>query len=277
MPLDSYEKKQLGPAPLDSSVYDYNVRGWLLGANGSYVKDTNSPANYFGFDLGYDKTAFAVNGSSKSYTAAQNNGNIGGTQWKSIGDDQLHKYDFTYDAVNRLTGAAFTQLTNNAFNTNASIHSSINGLTYDANGNILTMQQKGRKATNSTTIEGIRTTRKGLIKYLYGAAGNKIQKTVTDNTVSPVKTTITLYLGASAYVNDTLLYIIHEEGKKRDDIVKTLLVYDYFIKDHLSNVRMVLTEQKDTSFYPAATLKNASIVNENQYYNCINKLKTSKI
>ena len=39
---------------LESMEYDYNIRGWLLGANRDYARDANSN-NYFGFDLGYDK------------------------------------------------------------------------------------------------------------------------------------------------------------------------------------------------------------------------------
>ncbi|HEY2721508.1 MAG TPA: hypothetical protein VGI82_07275, partial [Chitinophagaceae bacterium] len=58
--LGQLKKKKLGAAPLDSMVYDYNIRGWMLRANRNYVKDTTSTTNWFGFDLGYDKTSFTV-------------------------------------------------------------------------------------------------------------------------------------------------------------------------------------------------------------------------
>ncbi len=86
--LGQLKKKILAPTGgglLDSLTYDYNIRGWLLGANRLYTKDTTSTVNYFGFDLGYDKTAFTINGTSKSYTAPQHNGNIGGMLWKKHG------------------------------------------------------------------------------------------------------------------------------------------------------------------------------------------------
>jgi len=42
--------------------------------------------------------------------------------------------------------------------------------------------------------------------------------------------------------------------------------YDYYLRDHLNNVRTVLTEQKDTSFYPPASLETASLATEKLYY-----------
>ncbi len=72
---------------------------------------------------------------------------------KSTGDDQVRKYDFTYDAVNRLTDATFTQHNNNAFNLSAGIDFSAHNYSYDANGNLLSMVQRGWKAVNSATID----------------------------------------------------------------------------------------------------------------------------
>ena len=127
------KKKKLG-LPLDSLTYDYNIRGWMLGANRSYVKDTTSTTNWFGFDLGYDKTSFTVNGANQSYALAQYNGNIEGILWRSTGDDYLRKYDFAYDAANRLLSADFNQLNSNVFSRTAQIDFSVRGMTYDANG-----------------------------------------------------------------------------------------------------------------------------------------------
>lgn len=337
--------------PIDSLQYDYNIRGWMLGANRSYVKDTTSTSNYFGFDLGYDKDGFTVNGGSKTYAAKQHNGNITGMLWRSTGDKMLRKYDFTYDAVNRLTGADFTQLNANSFNLSAGIDFSVSGLTYDANGNILTMNQKGWKATNSVTIDSllytytnysnklknvidrkndtttklgdfrsstaymatlsqnkttsatdyeydvngnlvydknkdigtiyynhlnlpdsIVVTNKGSIKYVYDAGGNKLKKVVREGSV----VTTTLYMGGAVYRNDTLEFVGTEEGRLRFNTYKNKLFYDYFVKDHLGNVRMVLTEERDTSIYPQVAFEDATTTNEQIYYEKANDQRIAR-
>ncbi|MGC4038699.1 MAG: RHS repeat-associated core domain-containing protein [Chitinophagaceae bacterium] len=347
-------KKKLGAAPLETLQFDYNIRGWILGANRAYVKDTLSTTNWFGFDLGYDKTSFSVNGAARSYTVPQYNGNINGMLWKSTGDDELRKYDFAYDAANRITGADFNQLTAGVFNKSALVDFSVTGLNYDANGNILNMNQKGWKLGGSATIDSLlytyingtnrllnvldrkndTTTRlgdfrsskaymtalgnnkttaaadysydpngnlsidnnkditailynhlnlpdsirikgKGTIKYTYDAAGVKLKKMTVDSTTSPVKITTTLYLFGN-FINDTLQYLPQEEGRVRYDTTKKALYYDYFVKDHLGNVRMVLTEQKDTSFYPAASMETAQLTNERLFYSKVDTGRVNK-
>ncbi len=343
-------KKKIGSTPLDSLTYDYNIRGWMLGANRAYVKDTMSTANWFGFDLGYDKTSFTVNGSNKSYASAQYNGNIEGMLWKSNGDDQLRKYDFSYDAVNRLVGADFNQLTNNNFSKSAGMDFSVNGLDYDQNGNVLNMNQRGWRVGGSITIDSLLYTyndnsnkllnvldrkndtatrlgdfrsskiymdalnqsksisatdytydangnmyidnnkdisnihynylnlpdsitvaNKGTIKYVYDAVGNKLKKITTEGS----RETTTLYLFGT-YINDTLQFLGHEEGRVRYNVPDSSLQYDYFFKDHLGNVRMVLTEQQQTNSYPVASLETTALNDERLYYSGLDTGRVNK-
>ena len=77
------------------------------------------------------------------------------------------------------------------------------------------------------------------------------------------------------YINDTLQYIATEEGRARLSS-GGIIVYDYFIKDHLGNVRMVLTEQKDTAFYPPATMETGQAALEGTYYSNIESTRVKR-
>ncbi|HEV8285168.1 MAG TPA: hypothetical protein VGQ09_12710 [Chitinophagaceae bacterium] len=260
--------------------------------------------------------------------------------WKSKGDGEKRKYDFTYDAVNRLTSADFNQYTDGSFNKNASVDFSVSNLSYDMNGNILTMNQKGWKITGSSLIDElnysyqtnsnklakvtdagsdpntklgdfkdgsngssddysydvngnltldnnkaissitynhlnlpsmINVTGKGTITYTYDAAGNKLKKEVNE-TGKPLKTT--LYIGGAVYENDTLQFIGHEEGRIRWNTQTNSFVFDYFLKDHLENVRMVLTEEQKTDAYPAATMEIANQSIEEGFYSNLPATRT---
>jgi RHS repeat-associated protein len=156
-------------------------------------------------------------------------------------------------------------------------HDGTNGGTddysYDGNGN-LTLDNN--KAISSITYNYlnlpnvITVTAKGTITYTYDAGGNKLKKT----TVEGSNTTTTLYINNFVYQNDTLQFIGTEEGRVRWAFHKLLngstyygFEYDYFLKDHLGNTRMVLTQQKDTAQY-MATMEAAYRNTENQlFYN----------
>ncbi len=169
--IDSLQYNELGQLRvkylgngIDSLVYDYNVRGWLLGINRNYLGGTTT--HYFGMELGYDKLTSIIG--TTSYVAAQYNGNITGTVWKSAGDGVGRKYDFTYDDVNRLTAANFLQNTTGSAWDNGYIDFTTGNLKYDANGNILTMNQKGFKVGGSVYIDQL--------AYTYQTNSNKLSQ-----------------------------------------------------------------------------------------------------
>ncbi len=166
--------KQLG-ANLDNLSYSYNIRGWLTSINKQFLAGT--PGNYFGLELGYDKLTSSA--STTSYAHALYNGNITGTVWESAGDGVGRKYDFTYDNINRLTGADYNQNSGAAFDKTAGIDFSVSNLTYDANGNILSMNQSGFKVGGSTPIDQL--------TYSYQASSNKLAQ-VNDAVNDPTST-----------------------------------------------------------------------------------------
>lgn len=138
---------------------------------------------------------------------------------------------------------------------------------YDGNGNLVRDRNKdiGDASNNGITYNFLNlpsvvlhNTSGGLkdtVTYVYDATGNKLKKIVA-GVGQPKKTT--LYLSGVVYDNDTLQLITHEEGRLRyakqfyeNGSSAYKYFYDYFLKDHLGNVRMVLTEQKDTALYMA--------------------------
>jgi RHS repeat-associated protein len=167
---------------------------------------------------------------------------------------------------------------------------------YDANGNMIRDDNKGLKNPSAPGQRGIEYNDLGLpqkislapatpggpggtVEFLYDAAGNKLKKTVTQQ--SPALTTTTQYMGLPAgqaggmvYENNTLQYLLHEEGRIKyvpaTGSVPASFVYEYFIKDHIGNVRTVLTEQQSIHAYPVATMEDAGAADQNMYLDNVN-------
>ncbi len=160
---------------LQTIDYDYNIRGWLLGANRQYLttEGQTTDGKLFGFELGYDKTA---NNSGEPFKKTYLNSDIAGVLWKSDGDDIRRKYDFTYDATSRLLKGEFVQQNGddhlwNKLKINYDIkvgdgdHSD---QAYDANGNIKRLQQWGYKISGSEQIDDL------TYHYYKGENSNKL-------------------------------------------------------------------------------------------------------
>jgi hypothetical protein len=97
--------------------------------------------------------------------------------WKSKGDGEIRKYDFSYDAANRLMKADFNQYISGTFNKTANVDFSVkmgDGSTaasaYDANGNIKAMTQAGLLINSSVAIDSL--------TYTYNTYSNKLLKVV---------------------------------------------------------------------------------------------------
>jgi RHS repeat-associated protein len=133
--------------------------------------------------------------------------------------------------------------------------------TYDGNGNMISDQNK--KITNIVynilnLPSQITIPSKGIIRYYYDATGNKLQKRTLDNTISPSRTTVTNYIGGAVYQNDTLQFFGTPEGRVRANEGSSGWLYDYFLKDHLGNTRMMITDDYNVaspileaySYYP---------------------------
>ena len=113
---------------------------------------------------------------------------------------------------------------------------------------------------------------------MYDASGNKLRKTITDNTQTPAKITTTDYLSGFVFENNTLQFTGHEEGRIRYTpamgSIAASFAYDYMLKDNLGNVRAVITDEQKTDHYPTATLEGSGagspVESEKAYYDINN-------
>jgi RHS repeat-associated protein len=166
---------------------------------------------------------------------------------------------------------------------------------YDVNGNLITDKNKfinGSTGIDQTTGGGIVYNHlnlpyqismqnsdgsgKGTITYIYDAIGNKLEKRTNELASSfnnnTAAQTITSYLENFVYQNNILQFFSTEEGRVRPITPNSYnnnepFAFDYLIKDHLGNTRMVLTDELEEDIYPAATLETAGITLESTYYN----------
>jgi RHS repeat-associated protein len=184
-------------------------------------------------------------------------------------------------------------------------NTSVTDYGYDVNGNMITDLNKRINGTTGTDlvsgggitynhlnlpseilVKDDNALSKGKINYIYDAAGNKLIKVTTEDPTAAnnnIKTnTTTIYAGGFVYESktdnnnnttdytDKLQFISHEEGrirlKEAAGTTPASFHYDYMIKDHLGNVRMVLTEEQKQDKYPVASFEDAKSSIEQQYY-----------
>ena len=123
--------------------YDYNIRGWMTFIN----NPENLGTDFFAVQLKYE------NGQTPQY-----NGNISEIIWADSAFTEQKGYTFTYDGINRLTTANYTdaQKYNTAYQ-------------YDFNGNILTLNRNGQ-TDELTNLYG------NIDNLSYAYSGNQLLK-----------------------------------------------------------------------------------------------------
>ncbi len=212
---------------LQTIDYTYTVRGWLKTIN----QDANNDNDLFNFTLMYDDIA-DVN--KRLY-----NGNISQTSWNTLNtDSSIKTYTYTYDGLNRITSAID--------NTG---HYNLTSVSYDKNGNILSLNRKGH-LNSTTTSFGVMDN----LVYTYDS-GNKLKK-VLDNGNDTY--------GFKDGANIATEYTYDQNGNMKTDANKgiTSILYNHLnlpteVKFDNSNTKKI------TYTYDANGTKLRKVVNDN--------------
>ncbi|MCF2500431.1 DUF6443 domain-containing protein [Dyadobacter chenhuakuii] len=248
--------------------YTHNIRGWLTEGKTAYKKDVNGPdLPYYGFNLAYNNGA--------NYT----NGNISQMQWLGKDEANFSKgLTFSYDGANRLLGSSglnaypdteksITYDKNGNIKTLVRAGAAVDNLTYTYLGNRLSSVTDG--SGNNLGVKN------GASNYAYDDNGNitgdgNRGATLIYNYLNLPKTikiaakTFTYDYDANGskhkYAGDTLIlkYAGNFEYRQVAAVNKLYrvalsegqavfrdnkLAFEYSLKDHLGNVRVVFDEE----------------------------------
>ncbi len=230
--LGQLESKDVGGQTTQSRLqtvdYTYNIRGWL--------KQINNPAS-----LGTDLFAFRINYNTEDHNATKlYNGNISEVEWKTANTDSgLKWYKYSYDALNRITNA-----------TDDISRYSLSNLTYDKNGNIMTLNRAGHKvaqpvSTNSSHF----ATNMDILSYVYESNSNKL-KSVNDTGYESY--------GFKEIANNTIEYDYDSNGNMTKDDNKGITSIEY---NHLNlPTKVYLPSGNISYFYDATGVKLKKVV-----------------
>lgn len=226
-----------GNANAHAYGYSYDLSGRML--KGEYNQGSTSPSN---------TPATGWSQGQKDYTETVSydiGGNIQSLKRKGVGVNgsmvgvvDLDRLNYTYTAnSNKLQKVVDTVTTN--YNRGDYLNGTVQGYTYDAGGNIVSDLSKGISSIVNTYFNKpqiITFSNGNKIYYTYDAGGAKLQ----EQTIVGSDTTRADYLGNAQYKNHVLQSL--STGVGRTNMTKGSPSEEYFIKDHLGNVRSVVSE-----------------------------------
>lgn len=293
--------------------YDFSYDAPNRFMKGLFEQDDAS-ANWNNTNVNY-KVLMGTTGDDAS-TAYDANGNIKKMeQWglklngSSVVDKMSYQYIANSNKLLSVTEDAAIGTTDNKLGDFTDKNTANNDYSYDGNGNIVLDRNKAISSItyNHLNLPSMITiTGKGTITYTYDAAGNKLRKittetgaTVVDGTNTYININITTttdyiaglifesksYDGSAAGLSysNKLQFAGHEEGRIRavynnaaQPHTLTGFAYDYVIKDHLGNVRMLLTDEVKPVAPYKATMEAALAVFEEQLFDNISTTRADK-
>ena len=199
-------------AGLQKINYKWHLRGWLLGINldaSNNPTPTASEADLFSYKLDFETAGFY-------------DGNIGKQTWKGV-DNNARSYTFAYNTAKQLSNATYSGINGENFN--------LQGISYNKNGSIKTLQRFGQTGTNAY----------GLLDNLsYNYNGNRLTQ-ITDSQNSN-NTWEFVQRGNSSYN-------FYTDGSLKSDANEQIqnIIYDTFLKQA---VELQLTDgRKQKNYY----------------------------
>ncbi|WP_172625786.1 DUF6443 domain-containing protein, partial [Chryseobacterium panacisoli] len=151
------ESKKVGgiaaASPLQQMDYKYNIRGWMTRIN----DPSNLNGKLFGYEVRYNNPV-------NTQSVGKFNGNIAEIDWNNGSENLLKRYNYEYDALNRLTNAFYKEPSTGVSSTYDEY------LTYDVNGNISNLKRK------AIPVSGQTSTLVDNLDYIYN--GNRLTQVI---------------------------------------------------------------------------------------------------
>lgn len=158
---------ETAPWFLQSMDYRYNIHGWLTSINNIDLSEdmtanplngTNDDTNdLWGMQLNYNTNTVDPGGLTGVNGTKQYTGNVSEKKWRSVTDAIKRAYGYDYDKADRLKSSSYVEYNSVAslWNTNIGRFDE-KDITYDANGNILTLKRYGHQgSTNFGLIDNL--------------------------------------------------------------------------------------------------------------------------
>jgi RHS repeat-associated protein len=216
--------------------YDYDANSRLISAaygeknSGSWTVNDNYSVPL----VDYDKNGNIVDLHRRGYC---------GTQY-----EMMDSLEYFYEG-NRIVGVNDNSNGSYGFKDNGNVYPT--GGTeygYDANGNMTSDVNKGIEEVvyNHLNLpEKIEFENNRRIHYFYDANGIKLRKEYYEDNRLVERTD---YSGMFIYTDDHIDYILTSEGRLKVSEYTSEFIPEYFIKDHLGNVRAVVSSEPEARF-----------------------------
>ena len=212
----------------------------------------NDNDDIFGMELSYDEGTLELGDAPAQY-----NGNISYLKWKSktFLNSPIKGYGFKYDGINRLTGATYAEYTipaskcvyastanTTAFRWTDNVDRyNENGITYDLNGNIQSLQRKGLGGGATTVL---------MDNLSYTYKGNQL-KSVNDAQANISGFTLEFKNGG----NGTLEYLYDANGNMTKDDNKGIVSITYNVLNLPQIITFTGTNNRIEFLYDASGRK----------------------